>query len=248
MAKQTSIITLNGKVGALSFYKTKDGYFAREKGGVSRSRIMSDPRFARTRENIREFTENTRTTKLFLDTIRPATLKIADPKIYQRMVTLMMRILKSDPVNSRGDRKVSEGDWNMLQGFELNGRAGLSSTLRAEYAQVNTATEWGVSIPSFLPADFLIVPEGSTHFRIFIAGVSVNIATGERSLEMSSTEELPVNSASGQIDLSIQKDVLGEQHKAYFMGVEFAQLVNGQHYNINNGIHNAAAIIMTENT
>lgn len=72
--------------------------------------------------------------------------------------------------------------------------------------------------------------------------------TGERSLEMSSTEELPVNSASGQIDLSIQKDVLGEQHKAYFMGVEFAQLVNGQHYNINNGIHNAAAIIMTENT
>lgn len=42
----------------MSFYKTKDGYFAREKGGVSRSRVMNDPKFARIRENIREFNEN----------------------------------------------------------------------------------------------------------------------------------------------------------------------------------------------
>ena len=64
MAKQTSVITLNGKIGGLSFYKTKDGYFAREKGGVSRSRVMNDPKFARTRENIREFNENIRAVKL----------------------------------------------------------------------------------------------------------------------------------------------------------------------------------------
>ena len=49
MAKQAGVITLNGKVGRLSFYKTKDGYLAREKGGVSKSRIMNDARFARTR-------------------------------------------------------------------------------------------------------------------------------------------------------------------------------------------------------
>ena len=86
MAKQTSIITLNGNVGGLSFYKTKDGHMAREKGGVSKDRIMNDPKYARTRENLKEFTENIRTVKLVQDTIRPAIIRIADPKLYQRMV------------------------------------------------------------------------------------------------------------------------------------------------------------------
>ena len=34
MAKQTGIIKLKGKIGDLSFYKTRDGHLAREKGGV----------------------------------------------------------------------------------------------------------------------------------------------------------------------------------------------------------------------
>ncbi|MFD2201819.1 hypothetical protein [Shivajiella indica] len=246
MAKQTSIITLNGAIGGISFYKTKDGYLAREKGGVSKSRIMNDPRFARTRENIREFTENARVTKLVLDTLRPATLRIADPKIYQRMVRLFMQILRTDPVNNRGDRKVSEGDWDLFQGFELNARSGLSSTLRVEFAQVNTATEWGVSLPAFLPSDFLVVPEGATHFKVFIAGVSVEMDTGERTLQMESTAELPVNQQADPISLSLQKAEVPEPHKAFILGVEFVQLVNGQHYNINNGIFNAAAVVLTE--
>ena len=63
MAKQTGVITLEGRVGRLSFYKTKDGYLAREKGGVSKSRILNDPRFARTRENMREFADNAKSSK-----------------------------------------------------------------------------------------------------------------------------------------------------------------------------------------
>ncbi|WP_262708103.1 hypothetical protein [Brumimicrobium glaciale] len=34
MARQKGIIKLTGKIGDLSFYKSKDGYLAREKGGV----------------------------------------------------------------------------------------------------------------------------------------------------------------------------------------------------------------------
>ena len=34
MARQKGIIKLTGKVGDLSFYKSKDGFLAREKGGV----------------------------------------------------------------------------------------------------------------------------------------------------------------------------------------------------------------------
>lgn len=45
MARQAGIIKLKGKVGDMSFYKTKDGYLAREKGGVDKERIQNDPAF-----------------------------------------------------------------------------------------------------------------------------------------------------------------------------------------------------------
>ena len=55
MATQESFIKLQGKVGDLSFFKTKNGYQARVKGGVSADRIKSDPAYQRTRENNVEF-------------------------------------------------------------------------------------------------------------------------------------------------------------------------------------------------
>ena len=55
MAQQKSILKLKGTIGGITFYKSKDGYLAREKGGVDASRIANDPGFARTRENGAEF-------------------------------------------------------------------------------------------------------------------------------------------------------------------------------------------------
>src|SRR5690554_3694840 len=125
MAKQTSIITLNGQIGGMSFYKTKDGYFAREKGGASKSRIMSDPKFARTRENIREFQDTAKAVKLLKDTLRPAIVKISDSRLHNRLVRQLMKVLKADLLNPRGDRKVQEGDWTLVSGMEMNNRASL---------------------------------------------------------------------------------------------------------------------------
>ena len=49
MARQKGIIKFTGKIGDLSFYKSKDGFLALEKGGVEADRIKNDPAFARTR-------------------------------------------------------------------------------------------------------------------------------------------------------------------------------------------------------
>ena len=51
MARQSGIIKLEGKIGDLSFYKTRDGFLAREKGGVEADRIKNDPAFALTRKD-----------------------------------------------------------------------------------------------------------------------------------------------------------------------------------------------------
>lgn len=246
MARQTGIITLNGNVGRLNFYKNRDGYQAREKGGVSRSRIMTDPRFARTRENIMEFRTNAAAVKLLKDTLRPAIVRISDSRLHQRLVRRLLEILRTDPVNVRGERQVAEGNWNLIDGLEMNAQAGLTSVLRTEISLTDTPAEWGISIQQFQPSDFLLVPEGATHFRVFIAAASVNFETSDRSFVMEITQELPANTLSPVIDLQIQKANIADPHKVLVAGVEFLQLVNGQHYNINNGIHNAAAIIRSE--
>ena len=55
MARQRSIIKVDGTIGGITFYKSKDGYLAREKGGIPAERIANDPAFQRTRENGAEF-------------------------------------------------------------------------------------------------------------------------------------------------------------------------------------------------
>ena len=55
MAKQKGIIKLDGTIGGITFYKSQDGYLAREKGGVPAEKIANDPAFQRTRENGEEF-------------------------------------------------------------------------------------------------------------------------------------------------------------------------------------------------
>lgn len=242
MAKQAGVITLNGSVGTLSFYKTKDGYLAREKGGVSKSRIMNDPRFARTRENLKEFADNASSAKLFRDALRPVIAKIGDKRLSQRITQVMMKILQSDLVNNRGERMVRAGDWNLLKDLELNAASSLGSTLFLEITYTDSPTAWDVAIPAFVPQDFVAVPKGATHLRIAATGVGLDFASGGRVVQTAVSSLLPVIDPALAISLSVNKETLIGAHKVFVLSVEFVQVVNGSEYSINNGAHNAAKI------
>jgi hypothetical protein len=101
MARQKGIIKLKGKIGDLSFYKTKDGYLAREKGGVDKARIQNDPAFQRTMENGAEFGRAGKAGRLLRTSVRPLLLKAADSRITSRMTKEMVKVVKSDTSNAR---------------------------------------------------------------------------------------------------------------------------------------------------
>ncbi|WBL41282.1 hypothetical protein PBT90_10995 [Algoriphagus halophytocola] len=246
MAKQAGVITLNGRVGRLSFYKTKDGYLAREKGGVSKSRIMNDPRFARTRENLKEFADNATSAKLFRDALRPVIAKIGDSRLALRVTQSMMKVLRSDLVNGRGERMVRAGDWNLIKDLELNAASSLGSTLFLEISYADSASAWDVSIPAFVPQDYVALPKGATHLRITATGVGLDFGTAGRSVQTASSDLLPVIDAAAPISLSIDKSTLAGTHRVFVLSVEFVQMVNGSEYSINNGAHNAAKIVGVE--
>lgn len=248
MAKQTGVITLKGPVGRLSFYKTRNGYLAREKGGIEKSRIMNDPRFARTRENIREFTDNATASKLLRDALRPVISKIGDKRLNLRITQVMMQVLKSDESSVRGDRKVKLGNWDLLKEMELNAGSSLSSTLFFEIQSSDSASAWQVQLPAFVPGDMIALPVGATHYRISATGVGVDFDLGTRTVIGSTTGSMSVLDSAVAQSLSVDKGQLSGTHFVYLLTVEFIQIVNGVEYAINNGAHNAAKILGTSKT
>jgi hypothetical protein len=162
------------------------------------------------------------------------------------LVRRMLEILRTDPVNNRGERQVAAGNWMLIQGLDMNVKANLATVLKLEISYANTASNWQVSIPSFQPSDFLWIPEGATHFRVFAVGASVDFSTLERNFLMTNSAELPVSGLTTEITLNIAKATLVNSHKVFLLGIEFLQLVNGQYYALSNGAHNAASIILAE--
>ena len=57
MAKQKSLVKVEGTIGDLNFYKTKNGYMVREKSTISPERIATDPAFKRTGKMVRSSEE-----------------------------------------------------------------------------------------------------------------------------------------------------------------------------------------------
>jgi hypothetical protein len=243
MAKQTGVLTLKGPVGRLSFYKTRNGYLAREKGGVEKTRIMNDPRFARTRENMREFADNASASKLLRDALRPVISKIGDRRLNLRITQFLMQVLKSDEVNVRGERRVKEGDWNLVKDMEMNAGSSLGSTLFFELQFNESPSSWEVILPAFTPQDMIAVPSGATHYKISATGVGIDFDSGSRSLTGSGSPVLSVLDPTLSQTLTVDKGQLSGTHFAFVLSVEFIQIVNGVEYAINNGAHNAAKVI-----
>jgi len=91
MAKQKGIIKLKGTIGDITFYKSKDGYIAREKGGIDARRIATDPAFQRTRENGAEFGRAGKAGKTLRTALRPLLIYSSDSKMVSRLTQQIFR-------------------------------------------------------------------------------------------------------------------------------------------------------------
>ena len=144
MARQKSIIKLQGTIGGITFYKSIDGYLAKEKGGIEASRIATDPAFVRTRENGAEFGNAAMAGKLLRDTVRALGMNTSDSRVTSRLTKTMAKIKNLDTNSNRGERNVAAGLATaagklLLKGFNFNIKAPLGAVLHTSYRLVPTA-------------------------------------------------------------------------------------------------------------
>jgi hypothetical protein len=246
MARQKGIIKLKGTIGDITFYKTQDGHLAREKGGIDASRIASDPAFQRTRENGSEFGRAGKAGKILRTALRALLLNSADGRMVSRLTQQMIKVLQADVTSVRGLRNIIDGEAELLAGFEFNIRGKLGTSLFAPFvATIDRVTGViEVTLASFIPANMIAAPSGTTHFKIISAGAEVDFEAETFVVENSETAILPWDSVATAF-ITQTNTVTPASTKPLFLalGVEFYQLVNGQMYPLKNGAYNPLSLV-----
>lgn len=85
-----------------------------------------------------------------------------------RLTQLMVKVIQADLVNERGLRNVIDGEAELLKGFDFNITGKLGTTLFAPFVGVidRVTGEIKVDLESFIPANMIAAPGGTTHFKI----------------------------------------------------------------------------------
>ena len=246
MAEQKGIIPLRGTIGNITFYKSKDGFRAKEKTGLDANRIATDPAFQRTRENGAEFGRAGKAGKYLRAALRSLLQNVSDSRMISRLVKEMMRVIKADETNPRGFRNVIDGEAELLKGFEFNANSKLGTTLFAPFTgTINRVTgQLAVTIASFIPVNMITAPNGATHFKIVSAGAEIDFEQGSYTAENAETAVLPWD-PTATVAINLVNHVTANSTKPLFLvlGIEFYQHVNGTMYSLKNGAFNALSLV-----
>ena len=246
MARQKGIIKLKGTIGDITFYKTKDGHLAREKGGIEASRIKNDPAFQRTRENGSEFGRAGTAGKILRTSLRSLLINSADGRMVSRLTQAMVKVIQADMISVRGLRNVIDGEAELLNGFEFNIRGKLGTSLFAPFVAAIDRASGAISVDldSFIPANMIVAPSGTTHYKIISAGAEIDFEAETFVEAHSETAILPWDAAA-TVPISQVNAVTPGSTKPLFLalGVEFYQEVNGQMYALKNGAYNPLSLV-----
>lgn len=245
MAKQSGIFKIEGSLDGITFYKSGDGHLVRRSGGVSKNRILKDPAFARTRENISEFGSNATAAKILRDALGNLVSKAKDPKTSNRLVQVFNQIKNFDEVSARGERKIAialenEDARNLLVKFDFNARAQMRNVLRRNYiADTQAGT---LTMEQFDPKTQVVLPAGATHASLTLGSAGIDFAMGISELSISSAINFSLKSDPLDIALSATPPTDYPIIISVLL-IEFFQEVNGAQYPLHNGAYNALMIL-----
>ncbi len=249
MPTQTGVITVKGTTGNVTFYKRKNGYGMRAKGGVDVKRLQNDPAFIRTRENGQEFGRAAAAGKLLRNALNSVLGQVADSNMGNRMASVFNRVIKSDPINLRGERTVLEGELGFFKGFEFNANSPLSTTL---YASVTAAIDRAsgaatVTLPAFVPEKYLASPTGATHYILTAIGAEVDFGNNSSVHAVASSGETPITGQE-MPPVNFVIDLPPNSTHPLFLAlcIEFVQEVNGKFYRLTTGQYNAMAMVAVD--
>lgn len=251
MAKNEGVISFTGTVGNITALKRNGVVYIQKKGGVTKERIETDPKFVRTRENMNEFKGVTTISKAFVSGLGGLKRILSDNRLYNRVVKAMKAVQTDDTSGRRGERAILVSTYGSddLLGFELHRENDFDGLFGGRYSVSAPATGKGatVTVQPFNGADALRAPKGATHARL-VVGVQLlsnytyddltrswnpqNENGGVAGVETS--DYLPVGEEQSQsLTLSVTLPGVTDTDGGsvvVILGVEFFQELDGSYY------------------
>ncbi|MGK4568707.1 hypothetical protein [Flavobacterium sp. 3HN19-14] len=251
MAKQSGIFPIEGSLDNVTFLKRSGTFMIRKKGGVSKSRIMNDPAFKRTRENVSEFGHVASAGKLVRTGGAQLIQKAYDPKLSNRLMKLLTKVKNCDPSMPRGKRQVHGGlttaeGLALLSGFDFNERSTLSAVLFAPTALTEATGK--ITIPNLVPADMMHYPAHATHVSFRSGILRIDFEQDAATLVMSPVTNLPIDMSETSVSLTPTALPAGTGVKMHLLLVEFYQEINGDQYLLNDGKFNVLGTVWVSTT
>ena len=246
MARQTVIIKLAGTIGNITFYKTQDGYLAKEKTSLDATRIATDPNFVRTRENGVEFGHAAKVASTLRLAFRSVIQTNRDNRMVSRLTQRMIAVVYADETSVRGQRNIMDGETELVEGFQFNIKAPLSTTLNAPYtATIDRVTGiCRVDIPIFIPTNMIAAPQGATHFKLTSGASAIDFETKIFQTDARESAMLPLtNTPTPLTTLSCVLFPASVHPMFLLFGIEFYQSVNKEFYPLRNGSYNALSAV-----
>lgn len=246
MAKNSSLFKIEGTLDDVTFYKRDGSHYVRTKGGIKKDRIMNDPGFARTRENMSEFASSAQASKLLRHSLGYLMERVKDTRMISRLNGLLTKVKQHDTISDRGKRQVSIGvateqGKNLFRGFDFNQKAPMSLVLKHSFEL--DAVTGGISITGLIPNRHIRYTDGATHVSFSSAAVRLDFDTGSYQLEHSDEQVFAIDDASQDVHVTPVQLPTGSGTLFYLLLIEFYQEFNGKMYQLNNGKFNVLHIV-----
>jgi hypothetical protein len=167
-----------------------DGYYKIRKIGLTGDRVKVDPAFHNTRKQAKEFGS-------IINWLKPIVNHLLMGKKIKgarsRFTGALVKAIMSDNSNELGNRKLAEGDWKALIGFEFNTAATWHKMVHAEGRTLYNHSKGEIQyvFPAIVPAVQVKAPPEVTHYRVKATVVSITDAQEVNCLPWQQSTILP---------------------------------------------------------
>src|SRR5690349_6389529 len=141
MARQPGFLKIAGTMGGITYTHTKKGSFQRKKAEFDPERLANSPEFEGSRKASSEFGRASRASKLLRVAIQDHLQTSSDNGVVNRLNKAFHDIIKNDPIGVKGERRIADGNLQLMKGFEFNIENKFSSRARVRVeAKIDRST------------------------------------------------------------------------------------------------------------
>jgi hypothetical protein len=249
MAKQKGAVKLSGTIGEISFYEAGNEFLAKGKGGPTREQVLTKKSFERTRENAGEFGRCSKGGKLIRTALLGAGTPLSDPTAANRLTERLVRVMHSDTVSPRGQRRAQQGQLSILENFEFLEGARLADTFFARYEaachrEAGTCT---VTLPPFIPKTCIQVPPHATRVKLVATALAVDFGNSTVQKAVSESEPLRLDGHFTEpLTLTCTFKGATELPVLLVLGLLFMEEYEGFCYPMREKQYNSLAIVLAD--